>query len=210
MTASEERAVPCPSCNQVSSARVYTSVDVGQDPGLKDDLLRGKLFVFTCPKCGHAARLVDPLFEYRDSTKDLVIQLDTLGKFDAAKAIASYGGKLPKTTRVVRDGNSLIEKVKVFDAGLDDRIVEAFKLVIRSTQADARTARILFEAAEGTGDASRLRFTLLSKEGGVSALAAPRVMYANLELQLAKDKRLVTPEPFTVVDEAFASVLLAG
>ncbi|AKV03347.1 hypothetical protein AKJ09_10010 [Labilithrix luteola] len=210
MSASEERAVPCPSCNQVSNARVYTSIDASEEPALKDELLRGKLFVFTCPKCGHAARLVDPLFSYHDGAKDLVIQLDTLGKFDAAKAVASFGAKLPKTARVVRDGNSLIEKVKVFDAGLDDRIVEAFKLVARSTQPDARAARILFEAVEGTGEASRLRFTLLSKEGRISALAAPRPMYDNLELKLAKDKRLVTPEPFTVVDEAFAGLLLAG
>ena len=95
-----------------------------------------------------------------------LLQMDALGKFDAA-SLRGLESSLPAVTRVVHDSNALLEKVKVFDAELDDRVIEVLKLVVASQKAGDTATRYLFE---GTGTPSNpegrdLRFTLLSFEG---------------------------------------------
>lgn len=203
MSLVEERSVACPSCGKPVVARVHRSVDATREPELEEQLLDGRLFRFACPACGHVTRVVDPELVYRDAKRDLVVQLDALGTVEATKTPAEA-----KTTRVVRDSNALIEKVKIGRAGLDDRIVEALKLVARQTLGpDAEGKRLLFEALDGEGEAARLRFVLIGAEG-VSGVAFPRATYDRLAAKLGAG--LPAPGPWAVVDEAFARVLFGG
>ncbi len=207
MSLTEDRTIACPSCGAASTTRVHKAVDVTVTPELEAMLLDGRIFLFTCPSCGHRARIVEPELLYR--SRELLVQLDALGTFDAAAASSALGSSLPKTVRVVRDGNALVEKVKIAEAGLDDRVVEAMKVLAKASMPDGDGKRLLFEAAEGEGDAARVRFTLLAPDGKAAGVGLARAAYDRLAAELAASGRLVDPGPWVVVDEAFARALLA-
>ena len=57
--------VNCPNCNTPFPAQLFTIVDVGQDPVLKNVLLAGQLNVASCPRCGAGGALTTPLL-YHD------------------------------------------------------------------------------------------------------------------------------------------------
>lgn len=57
--------VTCPNCNTPFPAQLFTIVDVGQDPVLKNVLLAGQLNVAACPRCGSGGALTTPLL-YHD------------------------------------------------------------------------------------------------------------------------------------------------
>jgi len=201
---SEEQPITCPGCNATSMARIHRSVNVQTEPTLKEQLLTGRLFAFACPSCGRTSRVVHPELVYHDPRRGLLVQMDALGKFDAA-SLRSLESSLPPLTRVVRDSNALLEKVKVFDAGLDDRVIEVLKLVLASQNADEKVVRYLFE---GTGTPTNpegrdLRFTLLSAKG-ISGLAVPRAAYEDLRAKLEAAGKLVPLAAWAVVDADYA------
>ena len=64
-------AITCPNCGQHFSTPTHSIVDVGQDPGVKDRLLRGQINVAICPQCGVGGTLSVP-FLYHDPQKELL------------------------------------------------------------------------------------------------------------------------------------------
>jgi hypothetical protein len=66
--------VKCPQCGQPYVAQLQSIVDVGQQPELKDELLRGRLNRTTCPYCGAKGMLSIPLL-YHDPFKELLLCL---------------------------------------------------------------------------------------------------------------------------------------
>ena len=184
-------------------------MNVTTDPALKEQLLTARLFTFACASCGRTSRVVHPELVYHDVRRGHLIQMDALGKFDAA-SLRGIESSLPAVTRVVQDSNALLEKVKIFDAELDDRVVEVLKLVMASQKAEDDTAtRYLFE---GTGTPSNpegrdLRFTLLSSKG-VMGLAVPRAAYDELSAKLASAGKLGPLPAWAVVDGEYARLLL--
>lgn len=185
--------------------RIRRRIDVAVEPGVEEELTSGKLFTFTCPSCGRAARIVHPELSYRDAKRGLSIQMDALGKLDPAAL-----GEAAGVTRIVRDSNALLEKVKLFAAGLDDRVIEVLKIVVGSQSGDDTPTRYLFE---GTGtpsspDGRDLRFTLLSAKG-ISGLAVPRAAYDDLRAKLDAAGKLAPAPAWAVVDADYARLVLA-
>jgi len=190
-------------------AQIHRSVNVTTEPALKEQLLSGRLFGFACPSCGRVSRVVHPELVYHDVPRGLLIQMDALGKFDAA-SLRQLESSLPPSTRVVHDSNAMLEKVKIFDAELDDRVVEVLKLVVGSQKAEDTATRYLFE---GTGTPNNpegrdLRFTLLSSKG-VSGLAVPCAAYEDVRAKLESAGKLGPLPAWAVVDAEYARLLLA-
>jgi hypothetical protein len=208
MSLTEEQPITCPACGQTSKGRIARSVNVATDPSAKEQVLTGRLFAFTCPACQRTSRVVHPELLYQDLEKELLVQLDALGKLDVA-SLKHFESALPKITRVVRDSNALLEKVKIVDAGLDDRVIEVLKAVLAEQSASDTPSRHLFE---GTGTPSAptgtdLRFTLLSAKG-VSGVAVPRSAYDGLAAKLSARGALRPAPPWAVIDAAYARLLL--
>jgi hypothetical protein len=112
---------------------VYDSINVREAPELKAQVLDGSLFVWECPYCG-ARNLVRCQTLYHDPDEKLMVWM-TLGSVELEECVrAAYGGLdelKGYTARFVDDAGSLIEKVKIFDAGLDDVVLEMAKYVTR-------------------------------------------------------------------------------
>ena len=45
--------VTCPGCGKEADFTVWDSVNTTLEPDLKEKVLTGDLFKFTCPECGH-------------------------------------------------------------------------------------------------------------------------------------------------------------
>lgn len=62
----------CPNCRTPMRAQVFTLVDVGAQPELKNYLLAGQLNMAVCPNCGTPAMIAAPLL-YHDPNKQLFL-----------------------------------------------------------------------------------------------------------------------------------------
>lgn len=60
----------CPQCRTPLRAQIFTMIDVGQQPELKNYLLSGQLNMVVCPTCGNVSVLAAPLV-YHDPAKQL-------------------------------------------------------------------------------------------------------------------------------------------
>jgi len=64
--------VNCPNCHKPFIAQVYTIIDVGAKPELKEEFLRGRVNYAECPGCGAGGILSTPLL-YHDPAKELLV-----------------------------------------------------------------------------------------------------------------------------------------
>lgn len=110
----------CRACGAEFDRPVYRYIDALAEPELKSSVLSGELFVSTCPSCGAKSLVAAPVI-YRD--EHLLVCL-------SAQDI-TVDGLDGVSGRLVSDVGTLIEKVKIFDAGLDDVPMEFCKFVTR-------------------------------------------------------------------------------
>lgn len=127
----------CCRCGKVHDLDAYGSINVSQDPDLKEKVKDGSLFVWECEACGSKNLLAAETL-YHDPDKKLMIWLLPLGTMASDQA-ESLGAQLSKiaeslddyTLRRVSDVGSLIEKVNLVDAGLEDVVIEMCKYVTK-------------------------------------------------------------------------------
>ena len=116
----------CNYCGKDFDAKEIRSVNVQLNPELKAAVKDGTLFVHECPHCGKAV-LSTGAFLYHDPQEHLLIALSATEL--SAEGLEGY------TCRRVATVGELIEKVNIFDAGLDDVVVEMCKYVTRAEMA---------------------------------------------------------------------------
>lgn len=114
----------CSRCGASYSASVYRLIDAAAQPELLPMVKDGSLFLRECPVCGQRELISSPVI-YKDS--HLLVCL-------SARALSVEGLEGMKG-RLVGDVGSLVEKVKIFDSGLDDIPMELCKFVTRQEMA---------------------------------------------------------------------------
>lgn len=57
MSLPRNEKITCPQCGKEAVVRIWSSVNVTLDPEMKEHVLDGSLFDWTCPVCGYQARL---------------------------------------------------------------------------------------------------------------------------------------------------------
>lgn len=127
--------IPCPGCGKECRHYAPTLVNARKNPELRDRLIKGTLFEFTCPQCGYTASLVNPCL-YLDPTHRASVYLvisdemadgaarmfDDLGNKDSA---AGKGLK-----RIVFDRHDLRGRAIALEEGFDDRAIEILKMAV--------------------------------------------------------------------------------
>jgi hypothetical protein len=204
MSLAREDSVTCPACGAPGRMTLHSSVNVTLDPSLKERLLAGALSVFSCVSCGKKARLVHPLL-YHDMERGLLVELSPLGTNGSGLAAGLVGDGRGPRTRLVRDGNALIEKVRIDDANLDDRVIEVLKLLLAVVHAQYLEYPWYFERAEGDS----LLFTILTPQGPMAS-RRPRDEYDKLEADLSR-RGILAEElpPFSEVGKKLAGTWMA-
>lgn len=137
-----KKMIACPRCNTSTQATLYTSINVTNQPQLREKVLDGSLFKWVCKDCGYSARLTCPVL-YNDMKKRFMIYLiPRVEHFQLADKNLEEDFKHLKhiNKRIVPDFNSFKEKVFIFESGLDDMAVELTKLAI--SEAVARKHKV--------------------------------------------------------------------
>ena len=110
----------CSRCGHEYEVPVYRYIDAVAEPSLKEKVKNGSLFVRECPECGLRELISTPVV-YRDTHLLLCLS-------DRKMSVEGLEGL---SGRLVGDVGSFIEKVKIFDSGLDDVPMEFCKFVTR-------------------------------------------------------------------------------
>jgi hypothetical protein len=201
-------SVTCPRCEATAEFEHHASVDVTRDPQLRAAVLDRTLSVFTCRACGHEASVSHDLL-YLDAARGFMVQYDPSGSFDASQVgeLVAPPGRAGRArqlvTRVVSEMNDLVEKVRIFEAGLDDRVVEVIKLMLGSQHPGVAGAALYFDGLEGDV------FTLVALEDGEpQGLELPRSALDDLSSRLLQSGRLGEEPAWGRVDADYAVELL--
>ena len=134
--------VTCPVCGQKSEYMIWDSINTTLDPDMKEKVLNGEAFKFTCPNCNSETNVdYGTLYHqmedrimifYANSDENEKEILDVLNHSGNSAVEKMMNGMLEDNylIRLVRSQNSLREKIQIFDAGLDDRLIEISKIFI--------------------------------------------------------------------------------
>lgn len=184
--------IRCPKCGSVFQADVPTMLDSSSRARVMD----GSAFVFECPQCGEKTLALGQ-FIYNDPELKLLVVL-------SADNLVSDG--LPGyTCRLVSDIGSLMEKVKIADAGLDDVVVElckALTLMDMGVEADLKFFRM-------DGPDGEMTFTYPSAEGKMEMIAAGSSVYASCQGIVSRNPAFhLAAKGLSRVDRLFISEFL--
>lgn len=136
MSLKSQALAVCQKCGKEHRVEIYKSINTATDPDLKARVLDGSLFLWECPDCG-ASNLVAYDCLYHDPQEKFMLWMLPFGEPEGpekdaimrqAKAMGDY------RLRIVSNAGDLMEKVLVFDAGLNDRCVELMKYIAGSEQ----------------------------------------------------------------------------
>lgn len=121
MEASDRLTQRCASCGEEHEIEFSHSVNGTRRPELREKIASGEYFVWECPHCG-ARNLIREPFLFHDEKERLMILLTEAD-------VKSEGLPEGYTGRLVHSAGELVEKIKIFDAGLDDAAVELCKYI---------------------------------------------------------------------------------
>ncbi len=127
-------ALTCPICKHTHTAPVISVVDTERDKETWKSVQDGSLFRFDCPDCGYPMEMAYS-FLCQDSAIRQYIYLcregpEEDGGFQKAAQRAKQlarGNTSDAILRIVCTMDELEEKLRVFENGLDDRVVEVCK-----------------------------------------------------------------------------------
>lgn len=132
----------CPNCGFHQEVQYWGSINSDMNPKLKARLMDGELNSYTCQQCSELIQLGVATL-YHDMTRGFMIYLlhDQEQHKQAEKDLAGFIAMLPNYRfRFVDQEIYLIEKIRMFEDNLDDRIVELIKMLILNQAVEAGQA----------------------------------------------------------------------
>lgn len=221
MSIINEALAPCSKCGQQQKITVYRSINVSENPELKAKVKDGSLFLWECPHCGQM-NLAKYETLYHDPASKLMVWLIPNGEVSESQMQAitmhtkAMGGY---TLRRVNDMGTLMEKVLISDAGLDDVVIEMVKYVTRlemvqkSVGADRKdefmAAAFHFYRIEGEDDGRTLTF-MYPFDGQMMGVNVGWNVYQDCEGILSRNPQIrPSTNTFERIDPTWLSTRLA-
>lgn len=216
MSIINEALAPCSRCGQQNKVTVYRSINVAENPELKTKVRDGSLFLWECPHCGQM-NLAKYETLYHDPESKLMLWLLPQGELSETqmqsitmhtKAMGGY------TLRRVNDMGSLMEKVLIHDAGLDDAVVEMVKYVTKlemvekiadeEKKAEFLESKFHFYRIEGEDDARLLTF-MYPQDGNMMGVNVGWNVYEDCSGILERNPSMRPEDGFEKVDAEWLS-----
>lgn len=178
----------CRKCAHVSKQRIHDSVNVTLDAALREKVMTGKVFEMTCPSCRAIAHAQYDCL-YHDMKNAFMVQLTNRERMsEVSRALGDAAKQLPMREayrlRIVTSVHDMMEKVLVFEAGLNDGIVEIIKVVLPAQDKSLADATLRFETTNDEGD---LAFAIVRAEGKPQYAVIERSLYDDLKEKAFQD-----------------------
>jgi len=172
---------PCPRCQEPVQAIMHQSFVLDDDEAIRT-ILEQRFHVLDCTKCGQKKHF-EADFLVTDKARDLLVQVVTRDEKVAPmiEAMRTMIGDRKAHARIVASRNELVEKVKLWSAGLDDVAIEVLKhfLRIQLKDLEGKTTRY-FERQEG----EELFFSVLTPGEPARGMKVPLQVYRNVQRDL--------------------------
>ena len=220
MSIINEALAPCSKCGQQHKVIIYKSINTADNPELKAKVADGSLFLWECPHCGQM-NLARYETLYHDPAGKLMVWLIPAGEISEAQMQAitmhtkAMGGY---TLRRVNDMGTLMEKVLVAEAGLDDIVLEMCKYVtklemlqksVSAEQKDEFMASTFhFYRVEGDGDGRILTF-MYALDGQMLGVNIGWNVYQDCAGILERNPQIRPEEGFAKIDAEWLASKMA-
>ena len=220
MSIINEALAPCSKCGQQHKVTVYRSINIADNPELKDKVKDGSLFLWECPHCKQV-NLAKYETLYHDPAAELMVWLIPSGEVSETQMQAitmhtkAMGGY---TLRRVNDMGSLMEKVLINDAGLDDVVLEMCKYITKqemlqkSVGQDKKEGVLAstfhFYKSEGEGDARILTF-MYGMDGQMLGVNIGWNVYQDCAAILERNPQIKPADGFARIDADWLLSVLA-
>lgn len=210
-------AAACCKCGKETTIDIFRSVNVSEDPQMKDKVKSGAAFMWTCPHCG-TRNLVRYEMLYHDPARKLMLwllpdeQMEAKAAEMAAieKAVESMGNY---TLRRCSDAGSVIEKILIDEAGLSDIAVELLKWVTRSEMAQndpsLADVQLKFYKVEGDRDSGSIILSF-PKDGAMTGCTVGWNVYEDcLGIISRQADKLRPAKGFALIDSDWMNMRMA-
>lgn len=220
MSIINEALAPCSKCGQQHKVIIYKSINTADNPELKAKVADGSLFLWECPHCGQM-NLARYETLYHDPEGKLMVWLIPAGEISEAQMQAitmhtkAMGGY---TLRRVNDMGTLMEKVLIAEAGLDDIVLEMCKYVTKlemlqksvpAEQKDEFMASTFhFYRCEGEGDERILTF-MYALDGQMLGVNVGWNVYQDCAGILERNPQIRPEEGFAKIDAEWLASKMA-
>lgn len=193
MSICKKEEVQCPVCGTTGEFEMWTSLNTQLNPEKKEQLLSGALFQYICPHCGKSFNIDYPMLYHQMEDQIMiyyVVQEEDIQMVEE-QFRGEFGDEETEITKVLKeDMNSylyrivgsqreLMEKIRIFDAGKDDRIVELVKRIISDAVADKNPEQgdVNFYYLEEEGESL---FVAVNSKGVLGTVPIPNGMYEDM------------------------------
>ena len=141
MSKREQITITCPNCNNEHPFTMWSSINTVLDPEMKAAVKDRSAFLFECPSCGEKTYVDYGMLYHQMEDRIMIHYANTDEAVEEAYRIYTQEDDSDKLgmlqsmreedymIRIVRSQSEMREKIDIFDAGLDDRIVEIIKLI---------------------------------------------------------------------------------
>lgn len=204
----------CPYCNNKQPFTIWQSLNASVDPKARADLLEGKLLEFTCELCTKTVIVNSPLL-YHDPVRQFMIFLRSAN--DPISPPAPNQFPFDEFTgnyllRVVEEERSLVEKIRIFEAELDDRLIEIIKLTSKINLAahgcKPTDSLVFISSKQSKIDKGTINL-VWSSEAGIRDYRPPFELYNLVTEEFAGEISSAQSREWTRIDERYAMRLLA-
>ena len=136
------RDVKCASCNHQFNVELALAIQTNRTLTARQEILDGRFQIFTCERCGHQM-LIESSLIYTDFQRRHYVAVETLVGMPVDQALTRHHNVFARTfmngppvvremgaaftCRLVFGVRALREKLLIWNAGLDDYVVEAIK-----------------------------------------------------------------------------------
>ena len=220
MSIINQALAPCSKCGEHQTVTVYRSINISDNPELKDKVKDGSLFLWECPHCGQV-NLAKYETLYHDPQNKVMFWLIPSGEISETQMQAitmhtkAMGGY---TLRRVNDMGTLMEKVLVSEDGLDDIVLEMCKyvtkleMVQKSVPAEQKdeflASTFHFYRSEGEGDGRILTF-MYALDGQMLGVNIGWNVYQDCAGILERNPQIRPSDGFERIDAEWLAARLA-
>lgn len=203
----KEETARCPQCHQESAFPTCTVVDIQDDPEGKKAFLEESFFLWRCPHCGlevqahYEMDIIDRKASYLLAVRE---KIATPEAFAVPSAYVSSDTMLH--LRLVQTLAEVAEKIRIFDASLDDRAIECFKVLLLSELPD-KPSSLDIRWEEKIDDT--FLFSLSVPQYKPQLIKAPEQMYQFLCHTLEKSVLVEPLDKLSCINQSWAESYLA-
>ncbi|QRG86685.1 CpXC domain-containing protein [Bulleidia sp. zg-1006] len=189
----------CPYCHETMDLEVTLSLGAGEEE--KELLMSGDLFHHTCDHCQHEFLLQVP-FTYMDRMRKFVLVL--VQDEVLPKEIEQTGPTLSKAgfkLRHVQTIQQLIEKIQIFEDGVDDCLVELAKYdnFIEFVDNKKGNAEDITSIEYQRVDNEVMKINIRTGDSGMTFLTPLNLIEE--EYRIDQDRLVIRNEVFPIVDQ---------